>query len=391
MCTGPQRLLAVGLIVCASTLIGEISPKVVVANAAVAAAEELVQTELSIGGRTIKLTYALGLRADDPANRAVLSMGPSDTKVRVARLETRGAVRLGTVDLGSDVLDRLRPELPDAYYSQVSTYDLWVESTDAGWEIQVTGLSDSDEAAGVVGQVVMARHDAEVVSPTFVGALFPTDELTGKLVVRWGEYEAATVMEVAPPLRRRQGDGRIPNVPILRSNIEDLSLLFQVRMLRAKNEAALVFADGGRVSVTFARRGLKLDDPDFASIMTCAEGAVLKLTETSVPRLRTDRAIRFGDATIRSGNQSPGVTGAYSIWLKRVSNGWRLVFNHESDIWGSQHDPAFDAGEVDLTHSKGESASESFGVSLVPKGADGGRLVIVWGPHEWATDFVLSS
>ncbi len=391
MCTRTERLLAVGLVVCVSILIAEVTRKEAVFGAALASADGVVQTELSLGERTMKLAFAPGLRADDPANRAVLSRGSSNGRVRVAQFETRGPMRLGTLDLGSDLREQQGTHPRDAYYSQVSTYDLWLESTNAGWEMQVIEVSESEEAPSVIGQVVMARHEVEVVSPTFVGALIPTDELTGKLVVRWGEYEAATVIEVAPQVRRRQGDGREPNVPILRSNTSDLSSLFQLRTLRSKNQAALVFADGGRVSVSFVRRGLKLDDPDFASIMTCAEGAVLKLTEAEVPRLTTELAIRFGDTTIRSENQAPGYIGNYSIWLKRVSNGWRLVFNHESDVWGSQHDPAFDAGEVDLTHSEGQQVSESFGVSLVPTGADGGRLVIVWGPHEWATDFVVSS
>jgi DUF2911 family protein len=81
----------------------------------------------------------------------------------------------------------------------------------------------------------------------------------------------------------------------------------------------------------------------------------------------------------------------YGIWLKRVGSGWHLVFNNEPDAWGSQHDRKFDVAEIELTHSQGAEASRPFGVALEPIAADRGRLVILWGPHEWSADFVVAS
>ena len=54
---------------------------------------------------------------------------------------------------------------------------------------------------------------------------------------------------------------------------------------------------------------------------------------------------------------------------------------------GSQHDPQFDAAEIDLAQSDGHAADRPFAISLIPTSPDRGRLVIVWGPHEWTADF----
>ena len=78
------------------------------------------------------------------------------------------------------------------------------------------------------------------------------------------------------------------------------------------------------------------------------------------------------------------------MWLKKVGAGWRLVFNSEPDAWGSQHDPKFDAAEIELSHSDGHAAARPFAVAIVPSGAARGRLVIIWGAHEWTADFVAS-
>ena len=129
---------------------------------------------------------------------------------------------------------------------------------------------------------------------------------------------------------------------------------------------------------------------DFSHIASAVDGAVVALTESAVPRLKIEMPLRFGKVMVRTGNQVGGFPGAYGIWLKRVGSGWRLVLNDESDAWGSQHDPKFDAAEMDLAHSEGHAASRPFGVALIPTAADRGRLVIVWGPHEWTADFVVA-
>ena len=66
------------------------------------------------------------------------------------------------------------------------------------------------------------------------------------------------------------------------------------------------------------------------------------------------------------------------------------MFNNEPDAWGSQHDPKSDAAEIELSHSEGHAAARPFAVALVPTATDRGRLVIIWGPHEWTADFAVA-
>jgi hypothetical protein len=110
-----------------------------------------------------------------------------------------------------------------------------------------------------------------------------------------------------------------------------------------------------------------------------------------VPRLRIERPLRFGVMQVAVGNQVPNSPGSYGLWLKRGGGGgWRLVFNHEPDAWGSQHDPEFDAGEIALEHSDGHAQTRPFAIGLEPLGTERGRLLIVWGPHEWRADFSVA-
>ena len=91
-----------------------------------------------------------------------------------------------------------------------------------------------------------------------------------------------------------------------------------------------------------------------------------------------------------TGNLAQGFAGAYGLWLKKASDGWRLVFNDEADSWGTQHDPSFDAAEIDMVYARRDGSFRPLAVTLVPTGAERGRLVIHWGPHEWAADFVVA-
>ena len=188
-----------------------------------------------------------------------------------------------------------------------------------------------------------------------------------------------------------------------RSHNEDTSALSRTRLLAQRNETAMVLASGERLSVSFQRsfaqgeraagggtprtRGLPADGPDFARLAATPDGAIVMLTEASVPRLRIERPLQFGGTLIAVSNQVPNSPGSYGLWLKRAGAGWRLVFNHEPDAWGSQHDPKFDAAEVPLQHSEGHAPSRPFAMGLEPLGADRGRLLIVWGPHGWTADF----
>ena len=117
---------------------------------------------------------------------------------------------------------------------------------------------------------------------------------------------------------------------------------------------------------------------------------MVRLTEAAALRLRTMLPLQFGGVEIDTENLAPGFPGSYGLWLKRVNSGWRLVFNNEPDVWGTQHDPDFDAAEIDVAYSAGGESGRTLGVALVPTGPRSGRLLIHWGPHEWSADFTIA-
>ena len=356
-------------------------------------ADGLLHTELSLIGRTASISYAPDLRANDPANRGLFA---STGRVRLGELQTNGVIRLGSVSVGKPALAPLR-------------YDLSLEATSEGWQLDVAPAAAPDAAgpSTSVGRVVLSKQPSAVASPTLIAALVPVTRDSAQLVVTWGEVQAtATIQyqEVQLPPRPAASGRQI--TPVNRKH-DDENVGARATMLSQLNESALVDPQGARVSVQFARTfpkgtasqsaagttrraGLVVEWPDFGRLMSTRDGAVVELTEAPALRLSIDRAVRAGNVVLRPGNQTPGFAGVYSLWLKRSGAGWRLVLNQEPDVWGSQRDSKSDVGEIDLTYSNAGEPSRPLGVALQPTAADRWRLVLAWGPHEWAADFTAA-
>jgi hypothetical protein len=158
-------------------------------------------------------------------------------------------------------------------------------------------------------------------------------------------------------------------------------------MLGERNETVIGLPNNSRIQLLF-QRDIDSDHPDLEAIGSLADGEVVRLTEAAVLRLRTEVPLLFGDVSVPIGNLDEGFPGSYGIWLKRVGTSWRVVFNNEPESWGTQHDPAFDAYEIDVTYSP-TGLSRPLGTALVPTSADSGQLVIHWGSHEWSADFTI--
>ena len=350
----------------------------------------LVQSELSLSGYTATLSFPPALSADTPAHRTLLSPSSAGVRVRVGTIEANAAVRIGTVAL----------ERPEAGNSR---HELWLKAAPGGWNLEITPPESASDRAAPLGETTLVR-EAAPSSPNLTMALIPELGSTGRLLVRWGAFAAAADLVIsAPPRAPRVNDNSRPNTTVNRGHNDDTSALSRARLLAQRNETAMVLASGERLSVSFQRsfaaseraagggtprtRGLPVDGPDFARLASTPDGAVVMLTEASVPRLRIERPLQFGAGRVAVSNQVPNSPGSYGLWLKRAGSGWRLVFNHEPDAWGSQHDPTFDAAEILLQHSEGHAPSRPFAVGLEPLGPERGRLLIVWGPHEWSADF----
>jgi hypothetical protein len=358
-------------------------------------ADGLIHTELSLLGRTASVSFVPNLQARAPEHRGIFSFGSRISgRARIGELATNGTLRIGDVSIGKPGATPLR-------------FDLFLETAgDGSWQLNVVPAASSGgpDSPMSAGKIALTREPSAIESPTLVAALVPVARDSAQLVLTWNYLKATAGIQFQevqlPP--RPAGSGR-QIAPVNRKHdAENDSARFT--MLSQLNEAALVDAAGARVSVTFARTfpkgtqtqsaagtarrpGLVVDGPDFARVMSTRDGAVVELTEAPALRLSIDGAVRSNQVVLRPGNQTPGFPGVYSLWLKRLGSGWRLVFNQEPDVWGSQRDPKSDVGEVELTHSKSGDPARPLLVALVPTAADRWRMVLAWGPHEWSADF----
>src|SRR5207244_13659573 len=90
---------------------------------------------------------------------------------------------------------------------------------------------------------------------------------------------------------------------------------------------------------TLGRGGLGVDGPDFARLMSTADGAVVQLTEAPVPRLAIEAPLRIGNVLLRAGNQATAYPGVFGLWLKRPGPGWRLALRTHQGTAGTTPPP----------------------------------------------------
>ena len=117
------------------------------------------------------------------------------------------------------------------------------------------------------------------------------------------------------------------------------------------------------------------------------EGGLLEFQTAAAIKLRTATDLLIGDLVVPTGNVSPGFAGLYSLWLRLDDDGqWKLIVNHEPDVWGTMHDPAHDLGETRLEHSVEEGENTSLTIEIEPPEGDAaGALKLSWGEHRWRT------
>ena len=394
-------------------------------GAADSASAAVVRSELTLNLRPVAVSFQPGLDAADAAHRELLSPddgSASNTRVRVGSVEVLPRLRIGTLD-GS------QPGGSESPNPAPATLEMWLARTAGGWSLDLRGEPDADEdpadqGAGdgrgaaadagtsgrdtiVIGQVALAR-EAAVAQRTFSAALVPSGEAAGQLWLRWGAHRwTAGFHLAAEPDEDAEGEGgdseadepeeeepeedEGPRVANERESLRfdsDTSAGSRLLRLSERHESAVDLPGGARLAVLYWQEQ-SADLADYAAVESLADGDVLRLTRAAVIRLRNETPLRFGETAIPTGNLAPGFAGSWGLWLKRRGEGWRLVFNHEADSWGTQHDPAFDAAEIDLAWSRNGPAGRPLGAALAPSAADGGRLVIHWGVHEWTADYAI--
>ena len=337
-----------------------------------------VHVELTLDAQLIEVSFPLALSAADSAHTALLS-GSIGSRALVGTLSGDRALRIGAI--APDAEPPPPSGEPGAPPPAVS-YELWLARTVEGWEVEARAGADAST-------IPLAHRTAGTSAATFSASLHATGAETGRLYMRWGPHVWSTEFRFddLPP--------QVPEIPSAGSFAEalerdsDTSATARANTLAERNETALALPDGARIAILYGKN-LPTDGVDYPNLASTPAGAVVELIRAPALRIRNDVAIRFGQTDLPTSNLSPGFAGLYGLWLKRAGDGWRFVFNDEPDSWGTQHDAAFDAAELAVDYTRADGAFRPLGVTLVPAGADSGRLVVHWGPHEWAADFTIA-
>ena len=378
-------------------------------------ADGFVHVSVVLEGQEIGVAFPPDLAANEPAYAELLA----GTPVRLGTFEGHRALRMGALEPDLEALAAERAEAAaraaaaareepaaqeepaeDAPAAEDDAAadaeppepaeppdpELWIARDAEGWRLEIR-TSGADDGDGGTVHVVPLNHAETAASPAFTASVHATAAETGRLALRWGRQAWSSDFrfeELPPPPRRPRVSGR--GTP--RQASDDNSPTARNNMLNERNETALVLPDGARISMLYWK-GIDVEDEDYPTLAETPDGAVVEMIRAPVLRLKSDVSLRFGDADVPTGNLAPGFAGAYGVWLRKAGAGWRFVFNHEPDSWGTQHDPDFDAAETAVEYSRAAGSFRPLGATLVPTGDDQGRLVVHWGPHEWATDFTV--
>jgi len=380
-----QRRLAVILSLILIAICGQVAAQ---------SPSEQLHSATTLDLRTVTVFSESAVQIDDPVHRSLFSETP-DGVVRIGQLETDALAHIEHVEIGTEQTEPIDEDTVENLGT--SRYDLWLRGTDDGLRLQVADTQGdmATEPTNVLGTIPLTHRSVTRQTPTLFMGFVPTGADGGDLLVRWGSHEWAVDVQFAEP-RETLRVQRVSGVGDQRTFDFDSRELQLSSRLSRRNIATVTLAGGPRLSVVFPK-DLKVQDRDFAHLVSVETGSVVRVTAAAVTRLDIDIPIQFGDLVLDTGNvglqDSPG---AYGIWLKRGEGSWRLVFNNEPDAWGTQYNPELDLGEVDLHYTQsllaGDSMSDALrnmSASVVMTGTDEGRFVLVWGPHEWTADFTV--
>lgn len=367
----------------------------------------LVHTLLVLEAQSIDVALTPDLSADDAANRTLLD-STAGARVRIGTIEGHRALRIGelapdleaiatalqaaaraSADESNEPDAEEETESGDPEYAEAEeasgepSPELWLAREPHGWRLEVVGYGDDGEIRAIPLSHRETAGDAPVLSASV--AMTNTEE--GQLALRWGRHAWNADFrfdEMPAGPRREPVSGRGQS----REASTDTTAFSRGVTLAERNESALILPGGERISLLYWK-GIDVEDEDYGRFEETADGDVVELIHAAPVRIKSDVGLRFGETDVPTGNLAPGFAGAYAIWLRRVGDGWRFVFNNEPDSWGTRHDPEFDAVEIAVDYARGDRSFRPLGATLIPTGADQGRLLVHWGPHEWTADFTI--
>ena len=157
----------------------------------------------------------------------------------------------------------------------------------------------------------------------------------------------------------------------------------RLRRLRYGNLTEIELA-GKQLRISYP--DLLTDSDDYRAFENLEPGEVAAWNSGRALKLLAGASLSFDGVVVPQGNASPDYPGVYSLWPKRTADGWRLVFNGDADIWGSQRDPEADAVEVPLEHSEADEPAEKLTIEFLEV-EPGAVLRIAWGDHQFLAAF----
>ena len=373
-------------------------------------ADGLVHASLTLEAQGVTVAFPPDLRAGHHEYQWLLS-DTVGSRVKVGTLDAHRALRLGTLEPDIEAMEAeiaatvaARQAEAEAAAAEESDEgaeesdeeanasdeemepadpDLWLVRDAEGWQLEIHPADGGD-----VEIVPLSHRETAAEAQTFAASLRATGAETGRLALRWGRHSWSADFrfeEIPQAPRRARESGR----GTARVAEDSNDAIARGNLLSERNETALVLPNGTGITLVYWK-SIDIEDEDYPNVAATQDGEVIEMIRAPVLRLKSDAALRFGDTEIPTGNLAPGFAGYYGIWLRRTGAGWRFVFNHEPDSWGTQYDAAFDAGETAVDYARTEGSFRPLGATLVPTGPDRGRVVVHWGPHEWSADFVVS-
>jgi hypothetical protein len=343
-------------------------------------ADGLIHLLMTLDNKAVSVEYSPDLSGSDPSHQQLLSGVPGST-VRVGVLAGHRALRIGS--LATDPEAPPSPPREEGDPAPVPpTHELWLIRNTDGWELEAH-RSDN----GTINRIPLSHQESSSTNTqTFSAALRATGAEEGRLELRWGQHTWDTEFrfdELPPPPRRPR-----TTRPSVNEFDSDTSGFARRVTLNERNENAVVLPDGNQISMLYWK-GINVEDEDYGRFADTNNGAVVSLIHAPPLRIRSDVGLRFGSTDIPTGNLAPAFAGSYAIWIRKTNSGWRFVFNNEPDAWGTQYDADFDAAEFEVHYERTTGSFRPLGVSVIPTSDNAGRLIVHWGPHEWAAPFTV--
>ena len=82
--------------------------------------------------------------------------------------------------------------------------------------------------------------------------------------------------------------------------------------------------------------------------------------------------------------------GAYSIFTLPTQNGWTLIFNKQADIWGTEHNAAYDILKIPMQMQSLTEPVELLTFAVAPAGNNGGVISVSWDKLKVSVGFNLN-